>query len=96
MTQAVTLAVPYSLDLSVHQMKEEDAKEAIRGVVEKNGICLGVSLWILLTAFQVVSHPEYTRDYNQSASLPTYSCSSQTSQGLFPTHLREEMWSCKF
>lgn len=68
MTQAVTLAVPYSLDLSVHQMKEEDAKEAISGVVEKNGICLGDSLRILLTAFQVVSYPKYTGDYNQSAS----------------------------
>lgn len=50
MTQAMTLAVLYSLDLPVQQMKEEEAKETRRDVVEQKGIgiecegkCLGVS-----------------------------------------------------
>lgn len=73
MIQATTLAMPYSLEFSVHQRKEEEAKETRRDVVEENGIgcegkCPGVSFWVLLSALQFVSHPEYTKGYNQSAS----------------------------
>lgn len=55
MIQAMTLAVPYSLEFSVHPLKEEAAEERQRDVAEQNGIgircegkLLGVSFGVFL------------------------------------------------
>lgn len=62
MIQAMTLAVPYSLEFSVHQLKEEAAEETRRDVVEQNGIgircegkCLEISFGVLRSALTNLS-----------------------------------------